>query len=142
MLNGLVAGVCVMEESGGLLLYANPAFARLWLAEEPDGPCCVLLPGLQDQPEQDEYGLEFHHRRRRQLVPDAPPPHRLGEWRIRLAGHSGRRERRQGARGRELAQQERLQKHLAADRHGRDGLLAGARTEPAADRHQHLRRRR
>ena len=109
VLNGLVAGVCVMEESGGLLLYANPAFARLWLTLEPDGPCCVLLPGLQEQPEQDEYGLEFTtdggtswfqaHRRRIDWV--------NGEsaWLAILADISEDKARE----GRELAQQERLQ---------------------------------
>ncbi|WP_227106696.1 PAS domain S-box protein [Chromobacterium rhizoryzae] len=109
VLNGLVAGVCVMEESGGLLLYANPAFARLWLTVEPDGPCCVLLPGLQEQPEQDEYGLEFTtdgggswfqmHRRRIDWV--------NGEsaWLAILADVSEDKARE----GRELAQQERLQ---------------------------------
>ncbi|MDF0605910.1 PAS domain-containing sensor histidine kinase [Neisseriaceae bacterium TC5R-5] len=59
VLNGLVAGVCVIDVSSGLLLYANPAFSRLCLADEPAGPCCILLPGLSEMPEQDEYGQEF-----------------------------------------------------------------------------------
>ncbi|KUM03791.1 PAS domain-containing sensor histidine kinase [Chromobacterium subtsugae] len=59
VLNGLAAGVCVVAESSGQLLYANPGFAELWLVGDADAPCCVLLPGLRAGPENEEYGQEF-----------------------------------------------------------------------------------
>ncbi|HJV05879.1 MAG TPA: PAS domain S-box protein [Chromobacteriaceae bacterium] len=59
VLNGLQAGVCVVDAENGQLLYANPTFAYLWLQEEPDAPCCVLLPGLAEAGGQDNLGAEF-----------------------------------------------------------------------------------
>ncbi|MEO9386089.1 PAS domain-containing sensor histidine kinase [Chromobacterium phragmitis] len=59
VLNGLAAGVCVVDEGSGLLLYANPGFAELWQVGDADAPCCVLLPGLRAGEGGDEYGQEF-----------------------------------------------------------------------------------
>nr|WP_199067295.1 PAS domain S-box protein [Chromobacterium sp. ASV5] len=59
VLNGLAAGVCVVDEDSGQLLYANPAFAELWLLNETETPCCVLLPGLRAGSAMDYYGQEF-----------------------------------------------------------------------------------
>ncbi|MGC0152317.1 PAS domain S-box protein [Chromobacterium vaccinii] len=58
VLNGLAAGVCVVDEDSGQLLYANPGFAELWLDGDADAPCCVLLPGLRAG-EGGEIGQEF-----------------------------------------------------------------------------------
>ncbi|KZE32484.1 ATP-binding protein [Crenobacter luteus] len=48
VLNGLDAGVCVTGGEHGDLLYANPAFGRLWWLTEPDAACCPLLPRLAE----------------------------------------------------------------------------------------------
>ncbi|AXK40580.1 ATP-binding protein [Crenobacter cavernae] len=48
VLNGLDAGVCVTGCDHGELLYANPAFGRLWWRVEPDAGYCPLLPRLAE----------------------------------------------------------------------------------------------
>ncbi len=109
VLNGMQAGVCVVNQESGQLLYANPTFSWLWLAEEPDAPCCLLLPGLHDDPEKDDLQGEFSlqnserwfqtHRRRLEWVNGEPA------WLVILADVT--EEREQAART--LAQQERFQ---------------------------------
>jgi PAS domain S-box-containing protein len=59
VLNGLAAGVCVVDQGSGQLLYANPGFAEMWQVGDADAPCCVLLPGLRAGRDGDEYGQEF-----------------------------------------------------------------------------------
>ncbi|MBP4044418.1 PAS domain-containing sensor histidine kinase [Chromobacterium violaceum] len=59
VLNGLAAGVCVVDEGSGQLLYANPGFAELSQVGDADAPCCVLLPGLRADQSGDDYGQEF-----------------------------------------------------------------------------------
>lgn len=109
VLNGMQAGVCVVSQQSGQLLYANPTFSFLWLAEEPDAPSCLLLPGLREEPEQDDLASEFTlqdgkqwfqlQRRRLEWV--------SGEaaWLVILADVTEERERE----GRAQAQQERFQ---------------------------------
>ncbi|BAK77831.1 multi-sensor signal transduction histidine kinase [Pseudogulbenkiania sp. NH8B] len=58
VLNGLDAGVCVTDKGGSQLLYANPTFSHLWMKDEPDADCCLLLPRL---PDGDEEGAENQH---------------------------------------------------------------------------------
>ena len=48
VLNGLDAGVCVTDKGGSQLLYANPTFSHLWMKDEPDADCCLLLPRPPD----------------------------------------------------------------------------------------------
>jgi signal transduction histidine kinase len=100
------AGVCVVSQGSGQLLYGNPLF--LWLAEEPDAPC-LLLPGLRADPEHDDLASEFTlqdgkqwfqmQRRRLEWV--------SGEsaWLVILTDVTEERERE----GRAQAQQERFQ---------------------------------
>ncbi|UTH75198.1 PAS domain S-box protein [Chromobacterium sp. IIBBL 290-4] len=59
VLNGLAAGVCVVDEGSGQLLYANPGFAELWLVGDAEAPCCVLLPGLMADGRSEDFGMEF-----------------------------------------------------------------------------------
>ncbi|WP_196782498.1 sensor histidine kinase [Chromobacterium paludis] len=109
VLNGLAAGVCVVDEGSGQLLYANPGFAEMWLVGDADAPCCVLLPGLMAGGRGEEYAQEFivAHEHRYLLIRRRRIEWVSGEsaWLAIVSDVTTERDREE----REQAQQERFQ---------------------------------
>lgn len=114
VLNGLQAGVCVIDADTRQLLYANPTFAHLWLHQDVYGACCVLLPHGQDVPSalDDDGSVEFAendgrewfqlHRRKIDWV------HGESAWLVILTNITDDKQREES----EQSQQERFQNTL------------------------------